>query len=149
MSVTMTIEVEGHDSSVLEAMPAEYAAHELAQIIDDLDEIAGQEGLPELSQFIQLNGDDLEEIAKALEEDGLEVPDYQRPDPMAWHDPEMALTTIRGIKSHLTAHPEWIEKKWANRKRVDANEVVPELTAMEQCLAYLASRQLRFRFDYS
>jgi hypothetical protein len=149
MSVVMTIEVEGNDRSVLEAMPAEHEAHELAQIIDDLDEIAGQEALPELSRFIQLDPNDLEEIANALKEDGLEVPDYQRPDPMAWHDPEDALTTIRGIMSHLTAHPEWIEKKWANMKRVDENEILPELEAFEQCLAYLASRQLRFRFDYS
>jgi hypothetical protein len=149
MSVVMTIEVEGNDPSVLEAMPAGYEAHELAQIIDDLDDIARQEGLPELSRFIQLDPNDLEEIANALEEDGLEVPDYQRPDPMAWHDPEDALTTIRGIMSHLTAHLEWIEKKWANMKRVDDNEILPELEAFEQCLAYLASRQLRFRFDYS
>jgi hypothetical protein len=143
----MTIEVEGGDRTVRAGMPQANDGYEIPKVFGDLDEIAMSQGMTPLSRFVQEDGDVLEEIASAMEEMDMEVPEYDTPDPDAWHDPAEALSVLKSILSHLRAHPEWIEERWAGNRRIAEDEIVPELEGFAQRLAYLASRQVRFRFD--
>jgi hypothetical protein len=147
MSVIMTIEVEEQNRDVLATMPPADDGYQLPKIMDDLDEIARSQGVPPLSRFIQQDADALEEMAAAMEDLDMDVPDYEAPDPDAWHDSAEALCVVQTILLYLRDHPELIEERWGDERRICEDEIVPELEGFERRLEYLASRQVRFRFD--
>jgi hypothetical protein len=143
----MTIEVEERNRDVLATMPPADDGYQLPKIMDDLDEIARVQGVPPLSRFGQQDADALEDMAAAMEELDMEVPDYEAPDADAWHDATEALRVVRAILSYLKEHPEVIQERWASDRYISEDEIVPELEGFETRLEYLASRQVRFRFD--
>lgn len=148
MAVSMLIEADADDRKIQETLRGKQEAYTVPEIMDDLDAIARQLGVTPLSRFVQLDVRDLEEIAEAMADEGMDVPPFERPDPAAWHPTSAGLATVRALLQHIDQHPELIET-WTETVRTDPDDILTELKGFEETLAWLDARGHRFRFYWS
>lgn len=149
MSTSMNVEAETTDRAIQAKLSRRQQAYTVPDLIDELDTLARTLQVRPLSQFIQLDAGEYDEMTDAMEQEGFGKPTHPRPDPTAWHEPAAGLATVRALLDHIEQHPELVEERWPGMTHTDIDDLVPELQGFEKVLRWLESKPLRFRFDWS